>query len=247
MKRALLALLVGCLTLGLASVVMAGENADAGVSLHITDLGIKASPQCVTEAPNFYPAGGAAIDTKAHACGGQKKGSGSWDVWVVVCNGSDSVGVAGVEFGIEYDIATGSGIDVDVWKACGDLEFTSGGFPQGGGNIVTWEPTFNCQMDNTEEDEFGNEVRKSVIAVAGVFRVNLMGADQMEIVPRQNSGKLKVADCSAREDDLTNAVTPRNGRAAFCAGRRYNFCQYGAALAGTQETTWGNIKTLYEN
>jgi hypothetical protein len=236
--------------MGLASVVMAGENADAGISLHITDRGLLPFPVCIAGSPTFLddegrPKGGKAIVSKVTDCGGNN-GIGSWDVWVVVCNGSDSVGVAGVAFGIEYDLSTGSGIDVLGWTSCGDLEFTSGGFPQGGGNVVTWEPTFNCQLQNREEDNQGNEVRNSVIAVAGAFRVFLLGGDQMEIVPHQNDGRLKVLDCVAREDDLTDAAKNRGGQAAFCTGRQYNFCRRGA-MAGTQETTWGNIKTLYEN
>jgi hypothetical protein len=247
MKRLALGLFVLGLTVGPASVVTAGDNENAGISLHITDAGAKATPNCDGESPSFFdsagrPAGGRAINDRTNDCGSGQ--TGSFDVWVLVCNGSDSVGVAGVEFGIEYDSALESGVDVEGWSLCGDLEFRSGPFPEsGGGNVITWEPTFNCQVTNSEE-RHGVEVPRSVIAVAGAFRVSVFGGDQMAIVPRQSSGQLKVADCSAREDDLTNAVKSRAGIAAFCRGRSYNYCRRGV-LAGTVETTWGAVKALY--
>ena len=253
MKRALLGLLVGCMTLGLASVAFAGANADAGVSLHITSPPVKAT-NCSTDAPDFKGSGGKKIDTKGLPCfQGQ---TGEFDVWVLVCNGSDSLGVAGVEFGLEYDGATGSGVDVDRWTLCGDLDFDSGGFPgSGGGNIVTWVTPENCQATNAElhgggKDSEGNsglqEVPNSVIAIAGVMRVYVWGSDVMEVTARPVSGKLAVANCVAAEDDLTGAVVPRGGIAAFCSNfNGYNFCA-GGALAGSQETTWGNIKPLYK-
>lgn len=253
MKRALLGLLVGCMTLGLASVAFAGANADAGVSLHISSPPVKAT-NCSADAPDFKGAGGKKIDTKGLPCfQGQ---TGEFDVWVLVCNGSDSLGVAGVEFGLEYDGATGSGVDVFGWTRCGDLDFDSGGFPEsGGGNIVTWVTPENCQNTNAEvkgggKDSEGNsglqEVPNSVIAVAGVLRVFVWGSDVMEVTARPVSGKLAVANCFAAEDDLTDAVVPRGGIAAFCSNfNGYNFCS-GGALAGTTETTWGNIKTLYK-
>jgi hypothetical protein len=252
MKRALLGLLVGCSTLVLASVAFAGANADAGISLHITNPPVKAT-LCDLNAPSFGGRGGKNIDTNAKPCfQGQ---TGDFDVWVLVCNASDSVGIAGVEFGLEYDGATGSGVDVLDWAACGDLEFTSGSFPaSGGGNAVTWLQS-NCQFTNTEfhgtgknddgENNGKQVVPNSVIAVAGVLRVTVFGSDVMEIIPRPVSGTLKVANCAAVEENLTNAVVPRGGSAGFCSDfNGYNFCQKGALPAG-QTTTWGNIKTLY--
>jgi hypothetical protein len=256
MKRALLGLLIGCMTMGVASLAFAGDNANAGISLHITNPPAKAT-NCVNNAPDFGGQGGKKIVTKGLPCtSGQ---FGEFDVWVLVCNGSDSLGVAGLEYGIEYDGAFGSGVDITSWQLCADLEFTSGGYPAAGsGNLITWEPSQNCQNDPAEFHGFGGGgqgdtnpngkqgVRGSVIAVAGVFRVNIWGSDTMEITPRPVSGKLAVADCRAAVDNLTNKLVARGGIAAFCSNYNgYNFCAKGA-LAGEQETTWGKIKTKYE-
>ena len=66
----------------------------------------------------------------------------------------------------------------------------------------------------------------------------------MEVVPRPTSGYLKVADCAAVEDNLTNAAVPRGGITVFCINRKgYNYCR-GFKL-DTAPTTWGAIKGQY--
>jgi hypothetical protein len=93
MKRALLGLLVVCVTLGLSSAAMAGQNANAGITLHITKPTTKKA-NCANFkfAENNNSAN--RFDTKGVPC---SNGQGDFDVWVVVCNGSDSLGVAGVQ------------------------------------------------------------------------------------------------------------------------------------------------------
>lgn len=236
MKRALLGLLVVCLSLGFTSAAMAGENANAGISLHITKPTAKAtlcsSFSWNTNATNPF-------DVKGQPCA---NGTGEFDVWVVVCNGSDSLGLAGAEFGIEYDGASGSGVDVMSWRPCADLEFPQDDWPaSGSGNLVTWESSLNCQNTNLVQNP---PQPKTAYAVAGLFHVLVWGQDQMEITVRPVSGRMKVADCQAAEDDLTDAMVARGGIATFCTNRQgYNFCR-GKNLA-TEETTWGKIKTQY--
>ncbi len=148
--------------------------------------------------------------------------------WVVVCNGSDVEGVAGVEYGIAYDGATGSGVDVISWTLCADLDFPSGGYPaSGGGNIATWVWSLNCQNTNAQTVGIPPPLG-SVIAIVGALRVSLLGQDVMEIIPRPASGTLKIANCNAAADDLTNAIPSRGGIAAFCSNlnKRYNFCKF---------------------
>jgi len=235
MKRALLGLLLACTTLGFASVALAGENANAGISLHITKPTAK-----ITLCQSFgYQAGATdPFDERGLPCNG---GMGSFDVWIVICNGSDSVGLAGAEFGIEYDGALGSGVDVTSWKSCADLEFPQDDWPQSGsGNLVTWA---TCQLTDLVQNP---PQAKTAFAVCGVLSVNVYGQDQLAITPRPVSGSLKVADCNAVEDDITNSLVARGGIATFCSNRNgYNYCK-GKKLPG-EEATWGKIKTLYTN
>jgi len=233
MKRALLGLLVACTTLGLASVALAGENANAAISLHVTKPTTKAA-QCGSFAYRTDQTN--PFDVKGQPC---PHGLGAFDVWVVVCNGSDSVGIAGAEYGIAYDGALGSGADVESWRSCSDLEFPSDDWPaSGSGNLQTYA---DCQVTDLYPT-----LTKAAFAVLGVLHVTAYGQDKLEITPRPVTGYLKVADCQAIEDDLTSAAVSRKGAATFCSNRQgYNFCKYGV-LAGGQ-TTWGNLKNLYHS
>jgi len=240
MKRALLGLLVGCMTLGLASAAMAGENAQAGISLHITK---PAAKTVCGEMP--YNAGTSnPFTTFAKPC----TATDIWNVWVVVCNASDSLGVAGAEFGIEYDAATGSGVDVTQWQLCADLQFQSDFWPEAGsGNLVTWEPDINCQ---TAALDVANPGPFPAYAIVGLFSVTTWGKDQMEVTTRPSSGRMKVADCLAQEDDITGALVARGGIAMFCGSpakrKGYDYCQTGS-LNDIEESTWGRIKAQYGN
>ena len=235
MKRALLGLLVGCMALGLASAAMAGPNANAGISLHVTTPPVKAT-QCVNFA---YDPGSNPFNLNGKPC--NDKGTGLWDVWVVVCNANDSTGVSGAEFGIEYDGASGSGVDVLTWTSCADLQFPQHDWPlSGSGNLVTWEAVGNCQRNQLVADTPGTGY-----AVVGFFSVLAYGQDKMSVIPRPVSGAMKTADCiNGEEDDITGAMVARGGIAQFCTGRKgYNYCRY--TTLGTNETTWGRIKTQY--
>lgn len=253
MKRAFLGLLIMCLTMGLASVAVAGENAIAGISLHVTPLVTKAP--CLN-APGFANGPGDIV-TSEFPCPQAANQLRSVSVWLLVCNGSDSVGVAGMECGIEYNGALGRGVDVDQWLPCADLEFPVGGWPNpGGSNLITWDPGTNCQTMSSVPDTVYNHM---VIAVAGVFNVTLYGKDEMHVTPRPVSGKATVADCAAVEDDITDAIPSQLGFATFCRGAGskgggYNFCQFLEPMAGLaplyhglplEKTTWGRIKSTY--
>jgi hypothetical protein len=245
MKRALLGLLVACSTLGLASVALAGENANAGISLHLTSPTNKAA-NCTTSF-TYKTSGNDPFKykTKDTECPG---GESDWVCWLVVCNASDSVGVAGAEFGLDYDGADGSGADIEGWKLCADLEFPMDGWPAAGtGNLVTWEPSLNCQRNQLYPGVAG-----SGFAVIGYVNVHTYGSDVMEIVGRQVTGYLKVADCNAVEDDLTSVsgggknIVERGGRASFCGGGHpYSYCKRNNLAGGP--TTWGAIKSMYSN
>lgn len=243
MKRALMGLLVGCVTMGLASVALAGENANAGIALHVVKATTKA-PLC-SAAPDFLskdgtPKGSRLFDVKGTPC---PQGYGEFDVWVMVCGGSDSVGIAGAQWGLDYDGALGSGVDVLSWRSCGALEFPSGNYPAaGGGNLVTFNPVTNCQ--NTPYEEMGGEpLTNSVIAFLGVLHVAVTGGDELAVTARPVDGTLAVASCAAIVDILDESTDA--GSVTFCGNRPgYNPCLK-TSLA-IEPTTWGSIKSKYE-
>lgn len=231
MKRALLFLVCACLAFGAAPAVYAGvTNASACISTHIgptvTKLPCDSAPDL-----NRYN-----IVTRVDV--GVQCLDGDWNIWVLICNGSDSLGVAGMEYGIDYDGALGSGIDVNGWTLCADLEFPNPNYPDPGtGNIITWEPNFNCQNQNSEPFVPG-----SVIALGGVLNVSLYSPDQLTITPRPVTGFAKVADCNSAETNLTGLAPSHLGVAGFCMPG-YNPC---FAPTPVEETTWGRLKNQYQ-
>ena len=245
MKRALLGLLVVCCTMGLASVALAGDNDIAGISFHVTKPTQKAA-NC-NDLPSFNN-GPASIDSRGQSC---PQGVGDFDVWVLVCNGSDSVGVGGVEFGIDYDGALGSGVDINTWRNCGFLQFPSDTWPEAGsGNIVTWAACQNTSSIPNDVDENGNIIfNHMVIAVAGVFNITAYGKDVLYSTPRPVTGLAKVASCAAVEDDITPPAgrIGQLGNAGFCKNvKGYNYCvRLDRQRLGTEDTTWGKIKSQY--
>jgi hypothetical protein len=230
MKRALVAVLFGCLTLGVSSLAVAGEvNDQAAISVHISSVVTKdvcASAPALTNATmNVGPA----------ACGPGTLGYDEYTVWMFVCNGSDSLGISGVEFGIDYNGDLGLGVDAGQWDFCGDLQFPNPNWPDAGtGNIVTWAAS-NC--NNTNSEPF---VPGTVIAIAGALQVYVYSPDLLSITPRPISGAAKVADCNGAETDLTANIPTPLGIAGFCLDG-FNPCGLPTAV---EKTTWGSIKKL---
>ena len=160
--------------------------------------------------------------------------SGFFSVYLTVA-GTDSMGLAGLQFGIDYDDGSAAGCDISRWTSCTDLEFSGSGWPASGtGNVMTWEYSQNCQMDSTGQTPF----------LAGVFDIVAYSSDVFSIVPRPEDGQVKVADCTAAETDLTGLVPSRLGVVSFGLGTGYNPC---SAMVPVRKTTWGKLKTLFEN
>jgi hypothetical protein len=58
-------------------------------------------------------------------------------------------------------------------------------------------------------------------------------------------GRAKVANCEASETDITDGDPSRLGSVSFGMGLGYNPCV--GESTPVKATTWGSIKTLYEN
>jgi hypothetical protein len=222
MKRFAMTVLLGALVAGFAGPASAGDNVQAAIALHITPAnnGMGCSPAGLTaatvqaETPTLSP------------------GNFYW-TYLIVCNGSDSTGIAGLECGIDYPAA----VQVYNWALCADLQFPFGGWPaSGSSNLLTWITTTNCQIDQSEPG-----VPRSVIAVGGYFYMGAYAPSQMSIIPRPVSGSAKVADCDSAEDDLTFLVPSHLGVAGFGGAPGYNPC---GAPTPVQQSTWSGIKTL---
>jgi hypothetical protein len=211
--------MAGALIVGAAAAASAGENTNAKILVHV---GAPTTKNSCTQAP---------ADCRNAVVTGQTMNF--YNVYVCVGNHSDSVGVAGVQFGITYNGAPGQGIDIFSWNLCGDLDFKLGDWPgANSGNLVTWVndgPNPNCQ--------FGPGT-----TVAGYFYLGVYTPDRFAIIPRPVDGFAKVADCNQFEDDLTLDSPSALGYADFGTGDGYNPC---STIVATETTTWSGVKSLF--
>jgi hypothetical protein len=124
--------------------------------------------------------------------------------YVIVGNLHAGAGLYGARFGIAYDGAPESGVDVYSWTRCSDgLDFPVAGWPDaGGGNYVAW---LDC---HTVSDEG--------MAVAGYFFLLAYGPDEIQVTPHPLLGT-SVSDCLINEDVITMGVRNPFGWATFSA------------------------------
>jgi hypothetical protein len=166
--------------------------------------------------------------------------------YLVVCNADSAAGLAGLECGIDYPggYAPDGGlspISIFRWSLCSDLEFPSAGWPAPGtGNLMTWT-SLRCKSHIRDT---GWAFTGSFIAVAGYFYMGAYAPAELQIIPRPVSGRLKVADCAAREDDLTDDfIHWAYGVAGFGPGTYDKPCTM--TPDPIQPTTWSGIKSKY--
>jgi hypothetical protein len=204
-----------------------GDNQNAAILLHV-------SPIVTKNVCDFgKPSSCGSIVTSAPT-------GAYYNVYLIVANGSDSTGVAGAQYGIEYNGTPGAGVDIYSWTRCAALDVTDPSWPADGtGALAAWnasstDPATGCQMLPAED--YG------VTAVVGYFYVGVYSPDRMSVTVRPVDGKAKVANCQNVEDDLTGLLPPHLGYVDFGGGGGYNPCGVPVAF---QTVTWGGIKALY--
>lgn len=169
--------------------------------------------------------------------------------FICVTDGDRSVGIAGMQFGIEYNSATNQGVDIWEWTMCAALEFPQPAPPwpsSRGGNLITWDGANACERDEPGGSGTG------VTAVAGYFYMTAYTPDVLKITVRPVDGLAKVADCEAFESILEGPgapVFPKShlGFASFSEGATvagYNPCGIAKPV---QDATWGEVKNHEKN
>jgi len=165
--------------------------------------------------------------------------------YLLVINGSQTEGIAGVQMGIDYNGAPGAGVDVDLFFLCATLQFSSTGWPQdGGGNLITWDATTACQVN-------GNPLLGAV-AVAGYFYLGAYSPDVMRVIPRPVDGFAKVANCGSVEDIPWGGAPTDNATDGdtFLGAQGFGPGSTGINPCGRErpvpvaEATWSGVKTL---
>lgn len=168
----------------------------------------------------------------------------SYYAYVVITDASADVGIAGVQFGVKYNTATGIGVDIDEWSHCGTLTFPTGGEnwwkARTNGNMVTWDANSSCQRFEPSGPGTG------VTAVVGYFYLSAQTPDRLEVVPRAVDSAAKVADCTSKETLVagTGVFRPRShlGYVEFSdrsSTAGYNPCGLARPVL---DATWGEVK-----
>jgi hypothetical protein len=163
-------------------------------------------------------------------------------LFVVVTDGDREGGIAGVEFGIDYNGANRQGVDLYSWASCGTMEFPMAGWPAPGtGTLVTWDSENKCQRDEPGGAGTG------VMAVAGYFYVAAYSSDKFKLTVRSNSGFAKVASCEAEENIVEGSTVhftnSHLGYVSFSENAQdagYNPC---GLSKPKEETTWSDVKS----
>lgn len=164
-------------------------------------------------------------------------------VMLFIAEQDAAAGVASVEFGIDYDAVTGSGVDIYAWDACQPAETRfdgpGGAWPSSGSGVrVEWDPDTRCQRLEPGGPGTG------VMALAGHFYLSAYTPDTLSIMASPGSGQARVGDCSGAIQRVDGHLPVRLGQAVFSPGgavEGYNPCLVGTPV---QPTTWSRVKRL---
>jgi hypothetical protein len=171
---------------------------------------------------------------------GDPYSGGSYYVYVLGSSqkyiGSQSAGINGFQFGIDYHRTGGQSeqaIVIHEWTQCAGLEFPQDAWPgPKSGNTITWG-IGDCQ--STE------------IVTAGFFYLSAYSPSRMSVVDFPPTGQVKVANCLGAEMEAQPPLSPV--RLGWAALEEAGGCNpllepcYGPVPA--ERTTWGSLKTRF--
>ena len=156
-----------------------------------------------------------------------------YDVYVFVLDFDLALGISSVSFGLDYDNASSSGLDVLTWASCSDLSFDDPSFPDSGtGTVLTWDAQANCQ-NTVPNGDYGGEGG----ALVGAMYVHAYDTDVLSITAAPNQGALLVARCDGSEAELRESRSA--GKLGFGEGGYdpcypYSPMSYFTTLSGSQ-------------
>lgn len=245
MKRMLSTLLVaGIATVALATGAHAASNQNAKIMLHA--LASTAKNACLRSAN--APADPSGFDAGVSGLGLYPT---DYYAYVLVVNGSQIDGIAGVQFGISYEGGfdpQGGQMPISVygWTICATLEFKTPTpvWPNpGGGNLVTWNATGPQCLTPPGSVALGGT------AVAGYFWMASYGNAQFRLTPRPVDGLAKVASCGSVEDvvftDPDDSIT-HLGAIGFGNAPGINPAGRDLPVA-VKGSTWSGVKNLVKS
>ncbi|HEX7879378.1 MAG TPA: hypothetical protein VF720_08210 [Candidatus Eisenbacteria bacterium] len=170
-------------------------------------------------------------------------------VYALVVNGSQTEGIGGAQFGIDYNGLPQTGLEVWGWTNCGTSELPMAGWPAPGtGNLVSFSVPANCQT--------GGSTSLGAVATLGYSYCGAYTPDVMRITPHPIRGKAVVANCAAVEDELFDSTDPRCtalGAVGFArpginpCGNLFQGCFLNCSIEGPGVVTSGQTGIEYDS
>lgn len=236
LKRLVAVLPLALFALALAPLgVFAQDNRDAAIGLYIKEKGARLSCSRITPL--------SCGDSEAVTSGELYV---EYVAYLGVFNADAQLGVAGLECSLRYDDASRSGVDIDSWTLCADIDYPQDGWPgtSGDGNRIVWLTTTGCER----EEPAG--IGTGVSAIAGFFTMTAYSEDKLQITPwKAPSGSIyvptcRIADCNGKSN---YDIAPENqGYLAFSddgSAKGHLPCTQRIQ----EKTTWGTVKELYND
>lgn len=237
MKRIVTMVVALALVAGVVGSARAAGNASAKIMLH--GLSVTTKSQC-TRTLNVPTAGCTGYDNGVSNL--PLAGTAFRYLYLLVVNGSQAEGIAGLECGIGRTTTNDdlTGLDIYNWVLCATLEFQTPGTPwgaPGSGNLITWDSVNKCQVSGT--------AALGAVAVAGYFYCGAYSPECISVTPRPVSGFAKVANCASIEDVVYVGDTAHTflGRACFGGPGGINPCGR-ELVVPVENTTWSGVKTF---
>lgn len=247
-RIALSLLAVACLFLGASTAVAQGpDNLNVRIALHNTGPYMPAKGSVCDP----RPAGFDQQECTTYTTAGITNEQPGPNVYIVAGQGSETLGIKGVSFGIDYNgRETNPGVGINplfvAYTNCTDgIPFLqtgpNGEFPAPGGSLrVTWQTCQNTVIGGS-----------GVHALVGALYVYVYSADTLKVTPNMNLtqapfSEFSVTDCMTITVDILPFVAPDlidnlGGRIVFGGGDGFTPC----GVVNTQPTTWGKIKDRY--
>jgi len=154
-------------------------------------------------------------------------GAGNYYIYLVAAGVDPGLGLASVNFGIDYDAVTFSGVDLFAWNLCADSEAPGIGWYQEAHstNRISWNAE-GCPTDS--------------LLVGGYFYMTCYTPSFLTVGP-VGDDPVTFRDCQSGEVALPQSSL---GHVAFGATGGCNPCLAPCDKVAAAPTTWSGIKTL---
>ncbi|TPW12361.1 MAG: hypothetical protein FD129_1480, partial [bacterium] len=157
-------------------------------------------------------------------------------------------GISASSFGIDYDAALQSGVDIYNWSLCGDAELPSPGWPAPGtGNTISFTTPVHCQT--------GGNPTVGGVAVLGYFYCAAYTPGTLRITRNPVTRAASVTNCAGAIDfiPVSFGICQRFGSVGFGmtgdnpCGREnlHGTCQFNCAVTGPIEVLSGQTGIEY--